>query len=113
MDVIFRPGDKKKRARQHDKWANTFVLYDVDELRDDTRWIQSTRSASLSGDGLERANRLRAALIALNGIEAPIDVVCSLAISLGYSCKELKKIGPRHQLLSLCEQGLIRIVRRV
>jgi hypothetical protein len=111
MDVNFAPGDKMKRARQHENWRNSFVLYDVVDLQDDAQWTQSTRSAGLSGHGLERANRLRAALIALNGIEVPVDIVCRLTLSLGYSCKELKEIGPRHQLLSLCEQGLIRIVR--
>lgn len=112
MDVNFAPGDKMKRVRQHENWRNAFVVYNIDHLRDDARWTQCTHSAGLSGNGLERANRLRAALIALNGIEVPVDVVCRLAISLGYSCKELKEIGPRHQLLSLCERGLVRIVRQ-
>ena len=111
MDVIFTPGDKKKRARQHEKWTNTFVVYNIDHLQDDARWTRITHSAGLSGNGLERANHLRTALISLNGIEAPIDVVCKLAISLGYTCAELKDIGPRHQLLTLCEQRLVRIVR--
>jgi len=111
MNVIFAPGDKMKRARNDENWTNTFVVYNIDDLRDDARWTQCTRIARLKGNGLERANRLRAALIALNGIEAPIDVVCKLAISLGYSCAQLKEIGPRHQLLSLCERGLVRIVR--
>jgi hypothetical protein len=113
MDAIFAPGDKMKRARQHDKWANTFVLYDVDELRDENQLNQIFRAAGLSGNGLIRMNCVVMALIALNGIEVPVEVVCRLAISLGYTCAQLKEIGPRHQLLTLCEQGLIRIVRRV
>ena len=111
MDVIFVPGDKMKRARQHENWRNAFVVYNIDDLRDEARWTQCTRRARLKGDGLERANRLRSALIALNGIEARVDVVCRVAINLGYTCAQLREIGPRHQLLSLCQEGLVRIVR--
>lgn len=100
-----------KQARQHDNWTNTVVVYNVADLRDDARWAQITRNAKLRGNGLERANYLRTALIALNGIEVPFDVVRRLTLSLGYTCAELKEIGPRHQLLTLCEQGLVRIVR--
>ena len=111
MDIIFTPGDKMKQARQHDNWTNTVVVYNVADLRDDARWAQITHNAKLRGNGLERANYLRTALIALNGIEVPFDVVRRLTLSLGYTCAELKEIGPRHQLLTLCEQGLVRIVR--
>jgi len=111
MDVIFAPGDKMNQSRQHHNWANTSVVYNVADLRDDARWAQITRKAKLHGNGLERANYLRTALIALNGIEVPFDVVRRLTLSLGYTCRELKNNGPRHQLLTLCEQRLVRIVR--
>ena len=111
MDIIFTPGNKMKQARQHDKWANTDLVYNVADLQDDAQCAQIIRNAGLSGNGVIRANVLRSALIALNGIKAPVDVVCRLTLSLGYTCAELKEIGPRHQLLTLCEQGLVRIVR--
>jgi hypothetical protein len=113
MDAIFAPGDKMKRARQHENWTNTFVVNNIDDLRDENQLNQIFRAAGLSGNGLIRMNCVVMALIALNGIEVPVEVVCRLAISLGYTCAQLKEIGPRHQLLTLCEQGLIRIVRRV
>jgi hypothetical protein len=113
MDAIFAPGDKMKRARQHENWTNRFVVYNIDDLRDENQLNQIFRAAGLSGNGLIRMDCVVMALIALNGIEVPVEVVCRLAISLGYTCAQLKEIGPRHQLLTLCEQGLIRIVRRV
>lgn len=111
MDVIFAPGDKMNQSRQHHNWANTSLLSNIDHLRDDARWAQIIRNAKLHGNGVIRANYVRSALIALNGIEVPVDVVRRLTLSLGYTCAELKEIGPRHQLLTLCEQGLVRIVR--
>ena len=111
MDEIFASGDKMKRARQHDNWSNTFVVYNVIDFQDENQLNQIFRAAGLSGNGLIRMNCVVMALIALNGIEVPVEVVCRLAISFGYSCAQLIEIGPRHQLLTLCEHGLISIVK--